>query len=236
MTPTRKNLALGSVCEDRESVGRVQVTVCLQENNLSLIFTKSDLSMFSVCAFVSIGVTCPYFGPLCPSCLNMLRTKAFIQFLLILFLPSSSFPPSFSSPEFFASLFYHPSITTSPRTHPPLLAPLLYFPCTHWSYCCNRLSLPPFSLPTAPPNLLPSSYSFSDSPGKTCWLSQPRTPTMIHSLLSRQQRTQPHQFHPFKRMKEPRLKESRERMTFFQYGECSSNTKVALLLRGGVGG
>lgn len=117
-------------------------------------------------------------------------------------LPSSSFPPHSLLPNF------------SPPPPPPLHVsgcPLIPLPCSSPTSPPCLLSLLCFFAAILFHCLLLSSYSFSDSPGKTCWLSQPDTHTMDPSLLSRQQRTQPHQFHPLKRRKEATLKESRER-------------------------
>lgn len=100
-----------------------------------------------------------------------------------------------------------PSVTCPPYPSPPSCLPLGFFGTL-------ILLLQPLSLPLVssqplcnPHLLLLSPYSLSDNPGKTCWLSYPCTHTMIPNLLSRQQRTQPQQFHPFKIS---RLEESRE--------------------------
>lgn len=136
------------------------------------------------------------------------------------------------------TLFFHPSKI------------LCLSPTSHISTSCFRAPLVPLSqsfcsAPGPGPTLLSffsvlhadliaailfqwpqlSSYSFSDSHGKTCWLSQSCTLTMTPDPLSGQQWTQPHQF---------QLVKSRDwrrpnRMTFFLiWGDLHQIQRYAL--------
>lgn len=140
-------------------------------------------------------------------------------------------PPSFSSPKFFTCFAKHPTSCFRGPTSRPSLAlttlrrlclPPLFFFLARWSYCCNppHPRLPPIQI------LLLSSYSFSDRPGKTCWLSLPNTRTMTPSQLSRQQRISPI-------LSKVRKNQDWRGTKWLSsaYGECSLDTKV-----GGRGG
>lgn len=186
-----------------------------------------------VCACVSVGVpTCPFFWPslllsrhargFCPllSDPHLSLPYPLLQILHLQSQPSLilGFPPV---PHLLLVVVFHPHI---------LPHACLFYAC--WSYFSNLFHCHPF-LPNhcATPLILLSSYSLSDSPGKTCWLSYPYTHTMFPSLLSRQQQMQPHQFHPFKRLK---IEGEQVEWLSFLYGECWWNTKVGLLWGGKV--
>lgn len=97
-----------------------------------------------------------------------------------------------------------------PRPHPPL-----FFSVLHADLIAAIL----FQRPQL------SSYSFSDSHGKTCWLSQSCTLTMTPDPLSGQQWTQPHQFQPVKSRDWRRP----NRMTFFLiWGDLHQIQRYAL--------
>lgn len=180
------------------------------------------LTCVCVCVCLQTAPAPALSAPLVPTCLD----SAFIQIFLILILPRSLLPTFFTFSLHHRLLFQgaprypSPALPSLPSSPPPFLLTDLI------------AAIPFHCLPLLPPPLL--LFLFSDSPGKTCWLSQPRTHTMIPGLLSGQHWTQPHQFHPFKGMKGQRLKESRENDFLYSYGECSSNTKVGLLQGGRV--
>lgn len=159
-----------------------------------------------VCVGVCVGgsIYCPCFGPL-----PLVSTCPGLRLLSSSFWSSSSPPhPSLphSPPEFFTSSpYYHLLFQGAP------LHPSPDFSCTQILLLQSSFIATPF----LPPFPRLSSYSFSDSPGKTCWLSQPRTHTMIPSLLSGQQRTQPHQFSILSKERKSQGWRRAGRMTFF---------------------
>lgn len=143
-------------------------------------------------------------------CIGVLPLRSPSLFLLSQHALNSSF---FSSS--FLTIILSSCFSLAPKSSPPVvsvcpLIPLLVFLPLSISHT-DLIAAIFFQC------LLRSSYSFFDSPGKTCWLSQPCTHTMSPSPLSRQRWTQPHQFHLLKRMKAPRLRENQENdfLSFF---------------------
>lgn len=136
-------------------------------------------------------------------------------------------PPSTSSPPegFRVPLIPFPCSSSSPTPH--LLRSILFH--AHNSYCCNPLSLPPVHTHpvfTTPP--MSVSPPFLTALGKLVDLVSPACTQWSPNLLSRQQRTQPHQFHLWKELKHQDWRRAR-RMTFFLIRECASNSKVGWL-------